>query len=160
MKFFRYERRQLITLEGRKAAAFHRRQARELARYPLLAAEIAETQISIDEAEARRNAIGERSEQYQRDFNARVWKESRRDYFASAAPIRQAIRTMWQGWAGPKTCIYFRYVVDRCTGEFERRSQVAKERDMALRRKARASIGHQPALNLESMENLTRGATA
>lgn len=150
MIFFRRPRLERITLEGRKAAAFRRRQARELVRYPLLAAEIAESQIGIDEAEARRNAIAERFEQFHRDFEARVWKESRRDFFASDEAIREEIRRMWAGWAGPKTCLYFRYVVDRCTGQFERRATEAKNREIAVYRQQRASRGFQPALALES----------
>lgn len=150
MKFIRRPRIERITLEGRKAAAFRRRQARELERYPLLAEQIAETQICIEDAEARRNAQAEASEQRRRDFEARVWKAARRNFFASDEATKAAIRAMWSSWTGPKACTYFSYVVDMYTGEFERRTQVAKERELAIRRKVWAGIGFQPALHLES----------
>lgn len=153
MQFFRRPRIERITLEGRKAAAFRRRQTRELERYPLLADEIAETQIDIKDAETKRNALAMASEQRSRDFEARVWKMARCNFFTSSDTTRAAIRAMWSSWTGPKTCTYFSYVVDICTGRFERRSQAAKERDRAIRRKVLASIGYQPALNLECPEN-------
>lgn len=158
MIFERRQRIERITLEGRKAAAFRRRQARELERYPLLADEIAETQIGIEEAEVRRNQIARHSEQVMRDFNARVWKECRRDYFASDEAIRKTVRSMWAGWTGPKTCIYFRYVVDRCTGEFQQRTDAANRRDRASRKAMRELIS-QPTLGLECAGNLTRETT-
>lgn len=149
MKFVRRARIERITLEGRKAAAFRRRQARELARYPLLAAEIAEAQIGIEDAEAKRNIMAEASEQRRRDLEAEVWKSARRNYFASDENIKSDIRAMWATWAGPKTCTYFSYVVDLCTGEFDRRSMAAKERERAIRRKVWSSYGTQSALVLD-----------
>lgn len=150
MIFERRHRRERITLEGRKAAAFRRRQARELERYPLLAAEIAESQINIDEAESNRNAIGERAEQNSRDREANVWRKYRAIYFASGEATRAAIRTMWSSWTGPLTCTYFAYVVDVCTGEFERRATAAKQSELAVRRKVKASMGLQIAMDLHS----------
>ena len=152
MIFIRRPRIERITLEGRKAAAFRRRQARELERYPLLAEQIAETQIGLEETEAKRNVQAEASEQRRRDFEARVWKAARRNFFASEEATKAAIRAMWSSWSGQKSCTYFSYVVDVCTGEFERRSLAAKELQLTIRRKVRADMGFQPALNLESSE--------
>lgn len=146
--FIRRQRRERITLEGRKAAAFRRRQARELQRYPLLAAEISETQISIADAESARNALGERAEQIARDREASVWRRYRAVYFASDERIRNAIKAMWSSWSGPLTCIYFAYVVDVCTGEFDRRANAAIERERNIRRKVRASMGEQKSMEL------------
>lgn len=149
MKFVKTPRYQRITLEGRKAAAFRRRQARELARFPLFANEIAASQASIEDEEAKRNELAERSDQNQRDFTARVWKNARRRYFAADATTRAAIRGMWDSWAGPRTGLYFSYCVDYCNGDLERRTQAARAHALAIRREVRAKVGGQQALELE-----------
>lgn len=56
------------------------------------------------------------SEQRKRDFYARVWREARRDYFFAEPNIRSVIFEAWKNWAGPRTCIHYRYVVDLHTG--------------------------------------------
>ena len=56
-----------------------------------------------------------------RQFNARVWRESRRDYFQAPAEVRQKIKSLWDQWAGQKTSTTFRYLVDRCTGAYAKR---------------------------------------
>lgn len=148
MKFFARPRFEPITLDGRKAAAFARRQAREQARYPLLADVIAAEQPTLAQTEQVRNAQARVAEQHRRDFEARVWRESRRDYFASDAATRAAIASMWASWAGPRTCTYFRYVVDQCTGALAARIAQANLRDATLRERIKQQAGTQVPLDL------------
>ena len=61
-----------------------------------------------------------------RALYTRVWRESRRDYFKADVCTREVIRRAWAAWAGPLTCMYFRYVVDLHTGVMEARSQTFK----------------------------------
>lgn len=147
MKFERFHRWAPITLSARKLAAFQRKQERERSALPLFAELVASTQISPDEEEARRNALATRSEQSRRDMIARCWRACRRDYFAADHETKARIRAMWSGWAGPRQASYYRYVVDVCTGEHERRAQAAIERDLAIRAEVRARMGLQLRLD-------------
>ena len=146
MKFERFPRWAPITLSARKLAAFQRKQERERSALPLFAELVATTQISPEEEEARRNALATRAEQSRRDMIAKCWRACRRDYFAADQETQARIRAMWSGWAGPKQAIYYRYVVDVCTGEQARRHHAALDRDRAIRAEVRARMWWQ--LNL------------
>lgn len=147
MKFERFPRWAPITLSARKLAAFQRKQERERSALPLFADLVASRQISPEEEEARRNALATRAEQSRRDMIARCWRACRRDYFAADQETQARIRAMWSGWAGPKQASYYRYVVDVCTGEYERRAQAAIERDRAIRAQVRSRMGLQLRLD-------------
>lgn len=133
MKFERFPRWAPITLTARKLAAFQRKQERERSALPLFAELVATTQISPEEEEARRNALATRAEQSRRDMIAKCWRACRRDYFAADQETQASIRAMWSSWAGPRQANYYRYVVDRCSGEIERRTMASRERDAAIR---------------------------
>lgn len=133
MKFERFPRWAPITLTARKLAAFQRKQERERSALPLFAELVASTQINPEEEEARRNALATRAEQSRRDMIARCWRACRRDYYAADQETQARIRAMWSSWAGPRQANYYRYVVDLCSGEIERRARESGERYAEIR---------------------------
>lgn len=101
---------------------------------------------------AARQSTRIQAERRTRDFTARVWRESRRDYFAATEQQREKIRDAWNQWRGPATVLYFRYLVDLHTGVMEERSRRAREDAKALRHKLFA--------NMPVQESLLEGAFA
>lgn len=148
MQFAKRARMDAITITARKAAAIARRHQRELDKYPLLHGEIEAARLSIPEIEAQRNLQSSEYEQRLRNQDARVWRESRRDFFRSPAETQDAIRKMWMAWAGPRTPLYYRYCVDQCTGEGCRRIAAMKARSLEIRQAVRSTIGQQYAFSL------------
>jgi hypothetical protein len=145
MRFRRSERHVAPGLTARKVAAIKQRQRREQARYPLLAEQIAEQQAPIDlsaEEQARRMQF-EKSQQSMRDLHARFWRDARRRYFAATAEQRVAIQSEWNRWAGPLEATYFSYVVDKNTGESDRRLAAMKANMREVAARVRAETGHQ-----------------
>lgn len=137
MRFERKRRWGEFAWTPRKLAAAQshgeRVRARQEKRYPLLADQLPQPAPFDADAEARmRSEAHQQTEQRFRDFEARVWRESRRDARAAPAPQQAAIREHWLSWSGPATALYFRYVVDLHTGVLEQRQQAAKERSQAL----------------------------
>lgn len=136
MRFQRCERYECFEWTKRKLAFASNRRSREVTkieeRYPLLAEQIEPFTPTFDadnEAHAR-NARIQSSEARMRALYARVWKESRRDFFRATPEQKQAIREAWLAWTGPVTCLYFRYVVDLHTGVMEqRRAAFKNQRD-------------------------------
>lgn len=134
MKFTRHERPQRFQWTNRKLSAAQskaRRQAEKVkVRYPLLAEVLPlPTALDIDDESVRRqNAIDEFTFTL-RAFHARVWRESRRDYFAGTIEQRASIRNAWTSWRGPTTSLYFRYIVDVHTGVMAARGKTFKDRE-------------------------------
>lgn len=138
MKFQPYQRAEGFVWTDRKLAFAQSRATRqaekERARYPLLADQIPEPPPFDFRAEThRRDAAGRRAEKRQRDLQARIWREARRDARMASRDEQAAIQKMWASWSGPLTSLYYRYVVDFCTGVMEQRSQRHKEREAHLR---------------------------
>jgi hypothetical protein len=91
------------------------------------------TRPRLAAAEADMRAAAHRAaEQRWRDFEARVWRESRRDARAATPQQQAAIRAHWQAWRGPATALYFRYVVDLYTGVIELRRPASQARPPAV----------------------------
>lgn len=148
------------TPRKRAAAASHgaRVQARQQARYPLIADQFAPPPPFDEDAEARIRTDAHRAtEQLHRDFEARVWKESRRDARAATPEQQQAIRKHWQAWRGPATALYFRYVVDLHTGVLERRQQASRTRDRAIAQQVFGTGDAQGSLFGDGMPAAQRG---
>lgn len=146
MKFKRMARYETTTMTERKARAFERKQEKMRERYPLFPDQI---QVrSLEEETARRLMAQRSSEDSMRQFHARVWRESRRDYWRASDEQRAAVRQMWAGWAGPSDSTYFRYVVDYCTGVMEERDRKMKADRAASRARIDASVGAQTAMEL------------
>lgn len=126
-----------------------RDRAREAARLPLFADQVpAAPRFDLQAETAARQAHQDRSIQSQRDFDARVWREARRDYFAAAPEIRARIRAAWSTWRGPTTCLYFRYVVDEATGVMQRRAEAQRATAAKYRAEAIAVLLAQGELGL------------
>lgn len=143
MRFKRAERYDSFEWTRRKIAFASSRQTREAQRlktnYPLIAdqIELKTKAFDADAEKAQRNARLQRIEANDRSFQARVWRESRRDFFAATDEQKHAIRQAWLDWRGPLTPLYYRYVVDLHTGVDEMRLQKLKSNMAALRQLAR-----------------------
>lgn len=147
MKFKRMERYEDFEWTKRKLAfasnRLNREQSKIDANYPLIADQVAPLTPAFDadnEALAR-NARIKSSEARMRALYARVWKESRRDFFRATPEQMQAIRDDWRTWRGPLTSMYFRYVVDLHTGVVEQRREAFKQQQMNWRNE----VANQPA---------------
>lgn len=141
MRFSRYPRVEVFEWTKRKLTLAERRpqrQAMKLAsNYPLIAS-VLEPPQAFDlerETESRRLAY-QRSEQRMRAFHARIWRESRKNFFLASDAQRALIRSAWLEWRGPTTSTYFRYLVDLHTGVMKARS----ERFRAAEKQRRLSI--------------------
>jgi len=152
---FEWTRRKLLAAQSRPA----RQHARELARYPLFADQTpAPAPMAFDpHVEARlREQCARDSEQRMRDLFSRVWRESRRDMQHATHDQQQAIREAWGAWTGPRTSLYFRYVVDVHTGVMAaREAALAASKALArdeLRRAAQLqqSLEFNPAVDRRS----------
>lgn len=149
MRFTRYERLEPFAWTGRKLAMAQSKAARQnkklKRRYPLIASVLpVAAQFDFDEESNRRQLAAASFTANRRAFHARVWRESRGDYFRASETQRADIRSAWAAWTGPTTSTYFRYVVDLCTGVVALRSEAAKarERDIrAVRASSRAAQG-------------------
>lgn len=130
----------------RKVMGYLRKQERERARYPLFPDQIAVR--SLDEEVSRRLLSRQSAECNMRTFHARVWRESRRDYWRASEEQRAAIRLMWNGWRGPLDATYFRYVVDFCTGVMAARDERMRADRMARARSVEAIGSTQEELRL------------
>lgn len=133
-----------------KVAAMKRRQEREQSRYPLFSEQIAAQQAPIDVSaeESIRQAMFEKSQQSMRDLHAGFWRSTRRRYFAATQEQRAAIRAEWNRWVGPVEPMYFAYVVDKHTGESDRRLAEMKARDLVIARKVFEDLQRQDPLPL------------
>jgi hypothetical protein len=127
------------------------RQAQKVASdYPLIA-EVLETPPPFDLARETEQRCHRRlqSEQRMRALHARVWRESRRDYFGATEEQRELIRSAWNDWTGPTTSLYFRYVVDLHTGVMEARSERFRVAEQQRRLQARATRSAQQEILLD-----------
>ena len=138
MRFTRYARSEPFTWTPKKLSAAKSKPARQAVKleqqYPLLAA-VLEAPAAFDlnvETERRMHGISGH-EQNLRDFHARVWRESRRDYFAAMQTQRCEIRKAWAGWSGPTASTYYRYMVDLHTGVMDARSKAFNIREREQR---------------------------
>jgi hypothetical protein len=151
MRFAHYGRAQGFAWTSRKLSAAHGRSSREVkrnqTRYPLLADQMpAPAPLDADAEAARRDQEMRESEQRIRDFHARVWRESRRD-FQQASPEQQvAIRAGWLAWTGPVTSLYYRYMVDMHLGVMQQRTDAMRARDRAARIKLLSAMQAQNTL--------------
>lgn len=129
MNFLRYGRHEDFCWTAKKLAKASTKPARQLKKmhqnYPLIADVLpTPAAFSADEEAQRRQQSNQGFELGLRTFHARVWREARRDFFAASFIQREAIRRGWSTWAGPRTSLYFRYVVDLHTGVIQARSSV------------------------------------
>lgn len=133
MRFTRFLRYNPIDFTPRREAAFARKQARERARYPLFPEHIAESQRTVADEIALRQLRGDNLERTMRALEAKHWRKGRSMYFAQPEAVRARIQEEWRAWRGPTTAGYFIYVVEKHTGESERRSAAIRQREAALR---------------------------
>ncbi|WP_306552820.1 hypothetical protein [Acidovorax sp.] len=140
MRFSRQARAELFEWTQRKLTLATKRPARQAQKlasdYPLIA-EVLDTPPSFDLARETEQRCRRRlqSEQRMRALHARVWRESRRDYFGATEEQRALIRAAWRDWTGPTTSLYFRYVVDLHTGVIEARSERCRSEERLRRLK-------------------------
>jgi hypothetical protein len=131
MKFDRYGRFESLVMTNRKVSAFARKQAKELARYPLFSDHVANEQPDIDTEIAGRIRYISRVEATMRSHLARTWRKSRARYFSLNEETKQKIREKWGTWTGPRTASYFASMVDVMSGDqasrLERCAQVQRE---------------------------------
>lgn len=151
MRFQRIERYERFTWTKRKEACALARPARQAARLrkamPLLAEQIeVGAPVDLDDEAASRQARLDRSEQRIRAHYATVWRESRRDYFDASEAQKAAIRAHWNEWRGPRTCLYFRYVVDLHTGVDEARIKAMRQRQAEIHRRIAGDAATQTTL--------------
>lgn len=124
---------------------------REQERYPLLADQApAVAPFEADSEAKRRDDQMRRAEQDLRAFHSRVWRESRRDDQAANPDQRKAIRTAWIAWTGPRTSVYFRYIVDLHTGVQARRAAAFTEHKQETRAEVFRLATKQKSLELEA----------
>jgi hypothetical protein len=140
MRFSRRPKSEGYVWTARKESAFlnrHKRIAKRIERdIPLFADQYKpQAETDIDAEKARRDEMAFKSDRTMRDLDAKVWRAARKAYFESSPEIRGAIRAEWNAWRGPLYGQYFIYVVEKHTGEAERRSQrCAAERRALLER--------------------------
>lgn len=126
-----------------------RERAHEQARLPLLADLLPPApRFDLAAETAARQIQHDKSLQSQRDFTARVWRAARRDYFNASAEVRCEIRSQWQAWRGPATCLYFRYVVDVATGVQQQRVEASRANAAMYRAAAEEYLRAQGGLAL------------
>lgn len=128
MKFHRVEKYGQLEITARKLRLMESKPERErkalAAKLPLLADLLPQAApVDVRAAVQERQRRADASEQRMRSLYARVWRESRRDFFAANPAQQTAIREAWAGWSGPRTCLYYRYVVDLHTGVMAARSE-------------------------------------
>lgn len=126
MRFQRIPRIEGYQWTSRKETAYlqrHKRIAKRIERdIPLFAEQYApqpETDVQAEKARRERMAIA--GEQRMRDLEAKHWRQGRASYFACTAAIRAQIRDEWDRWRGPLKAGYFIYIVEKHSGEAERR---------------------------------------
>jgi hypothetical protein len=155
MRFQRTPRYGDYELTPRKAALARTRPQRaferEKARLPLLADQLAPPPALHFDPEAERLQRERRHreiEERMRGFEARVWREARRDAQAASPETRAAIRAAWNAWTGPATALYFRWVVDEHTGANEARRLASIENARKIRDVVLAGMRAQTSLDL------------
>lgn len=141
--YTRYERFEWTPRKLSAAANRPLRQAQQLRQsMPLLAAVLPQpAPFDAHQERINRQAHITSFEGTMRALHARVWKESRSDYFAATDAQREAIRTGWRQWRGPTTSLYFRYMVDLHIGVMQARSEsyaVAQQAVRSARQRQRA----------------------
>ncbi len=155
MKFTSFGRAEGFAWTARKLANAKKRgervAQREQERYPLLANQAPEVAPFEADAEARRRDDQmRRAEQELRAFHSRVWRESRRDDQAADPGQREAIRAAWLAWTGPRTSVYFRYIVDLHTGIQAQRAEAFTERKQEARAEVFRMATQQHSFELET----------
>ena len=153
MKFTPFGRAEEFAWNSRKLANASKRgeraAQRERDRYPLLADQAPVVEPFCAEAEAgRRNEQMRRTDERMRNFHARVWRESRRDDQAASTCQRDAIRAAWIAWTGPRTPLYFRYIVDLHTGVNAQRAAAHAAREQNFRAEVFRLVTQQKSLEL------------
>lgn len=137
MRFQRSPRLTGYTWTKRKEAAYlqrHKRVAQKIERdVPLFADQYApqpETDVDAERAWRERRAF--ESEQTMRNLDAKHWRAGRAAYFACPPQIRAQIAEEWNRWRGPLRATYFIYVLEKHSGEAERRRLHYEEQHRAL----------------------------
>lgn len=153
MKFTPFGRAEGFAWTSRKLANAKKRgeraAQREQDRYPLLADQAPEAAPFEADAEAkRRDDQMRRAEKALREFHSRVWRESRKDDQAANPCQREAVRAAWIAWTGPRTSVYFRYIVDLHTGVQAQRSEAFTEHKQESRAEVFRLATQQKSLEL------------
>lgn len=151
MKFARVDKYGRLEITERKLKLIKskpERQRQALAKKLPLLVELIEPAPTVDVdavIEARQSRV-DAAERRMRSLYARIWRDARKDYFAADAAIRAAIRVSWDKWTGPRTCSYFRYVVDLETGVMAQRSERFFQQQEAIKANYRAHREANPQL--------------
>lgn len=151
MKFQRIPKYGQLEVTARKLRMIENKPKRErkalAAKMPLFAELLPQaTQVDVQAVLQQRQQHADAAEQRHRSLYARVWRESRRDFFYANAETQEAIRDAWKHWTGPRTCLYFRYVVDLHTGVMEARSLRFQQELAEVRAQRQAEREAQPHL--------------
>lgn len=151
MRFERKRRWGTFAWTPRKLAAAQSHGARVKARLEqwcsLLSDQFSQPQRFDADVEACiRAQAHQATEQRLRDFEARVWRESRRDARNATAEQQAAIREHWLAWRGPATALYYRYVVDLHTGALDERRELSQAQTWAAIAAVLATKGTQAVL--------------
>jgi hypothetical protein len=153
MRFERRPRAEGYTWTSRKEAAYlqrHKRVAKRIERdIPLFADQYApEPETDIDAEKARREKMAINGDQSMRDLEARHWRKGRAAYFACSPEIRARISAEWNRWTGPLRGSYFIYVLEKHTGEAERRRLYFENERRVLVDRLHQELNAQTALPL------------
>lgn len=151
MKFTRTERYGKVTLSQRKITMMLSKPLRESKRLaeklPLFADQLPAPQaVDVTAETMARQTHLHACEERMRALNARVWRESRRDFFAATSTERAEIRRAWANWTGPTTCLYFRYIVDLHTGVMQQRAETLRAQKQEIQDARRAHALTNPTL--------------
>lgn len=146
MRFTRAQRYEPLTFSDRKAQAYQRRLLRQQAALPLFAEQIAEQQHDWQSEQERRRHFARLAEQRHRDFDARVWREARREHFALPADLRAACMAEWRAWTGPLHGRSLLYIVSKYNGRQEERRQRHREEQHAMHQRLQAVTAAQMEL--------------
>ncbi|SDD58109.1 hypothetical protein SAMN05216345_111129 [Cupriavidus sp. YR651] len=148
MRFSRLDRHTPIDFNARRQAAFARKQQRERDRYPLFPDHVAGEQHTPDDEVARRQRRSDNLERTTRTLHARIWREKRAVYFSLTGDLQAEIRAKWLEWTGPTTPLYYAYIVDNVSGDYERRVAAARANEKAIRKRVLAMLPEQTALEI------------
>lgn len=137
MRFARRPKVEGYTWTARKEAAYlqrHKRVAKRIERdIPLFADQYApEPETDIDVEKARRERMAIDGDQAMRDLEAKHWRKGRAAYFSCPPEMRARIAEEWNRWTGPANSGNFIYVLEKHSGEAERRRQHYAEQNRAL----------------------------
>lgn len=153
MRFERRRRSEGYEWTARKESAYlnrHKRVAKRIERdIPLFADQYAPIpETDIDAEKTRREKMSRDSEQTMRDLDAKHWRHGRASYFACSPEVRALINAEWNVWRGPLRAGYYIYIVEKHSGEAERRRVECEKRSLEIRNRVLKDIDAQISFHI------------